>query len=160
MCCCPWLSSISWDEQRLCVIWMQGKPPCCSFIGWMTGCERNGRSTINFPVVGKGHGVTALWSTIKTIRQIGRGGRRSTGEHGKLGQTKTATEMQLHITQSHTKALRQPRDTTATLTQPHWHAHKQKPQRGVCVCVCWGVGGLSVIYKVWKQKKYFLHICR
>lgn len=53
---------------------MQGKPPCCSFIGWMADWECDGRSTINFPVVGKGHGVTALWSTIKRTRQIGRGG--------------------------------------------------------------------------------------
>lgn len=37
-------------------------------------CQKcDGRGTINFPVVGIGHRVTALWSAIKRTRQIGRG---------------------------------------------------------------------------------------
>lgn len=108
----------------VCFLWlkllveMRAKPPFCSLIGWMTGQECDGRSTINFPVVGKGHGVTALWSTIKSTRQIGWGGRRSAGERG---ETKTGTEMQLNITQGRTKALWQPRDTTATPAHTHTH---------------------------------------
>lgn len=50
------------------------KPPCCVLIGWMTGRVYDGKSTVNFPLVGKGHRVMALWSTIKRIRQIGQGG--------------------------------------------------------------------------------------
>lgn len=49
------------------------------------------------------------------------GGHWSTGEHGEQGQTKTGTEMQLHITQGQTKALRQSRDTTATPARTYNH---------------------------------------
>lgn len=98
---------------------MQAKTPCGALIGWMTGPECDGRSTINFPVVGKGRGVTALWSTIKRTRQIEEQGRRSAGEHREQGQTKTGMEMQLHITQRRTKGLRQLSDTTATPADTH-----------------------------------------
>ena len=50
----------------------------------MTVPECDGRSTINFPVVGKGHRVTALWSAIKGTRQIGLGAP----VHGREGRDK------------------------------------------------------------------------
>lgn len=49
------------------------KTPCGSLIGPVPVRECDGRGAIDIPVVVRGCGVTALWSTIKRTRQIGRG---------------------------------------------------------------------------------------
>lgn len=111
-------------------LWLRCKrsPPRSSLIGWMAHGECDGRSTINFPVVGKGHGVTALWSTIKRTRQIGRGapvrgrarragpdkdGDRDAASHNSGPDKRPATAQWHH-------------SNTSAHTQPHWHAHKHQ----------------------------------
>ena len=103
-------------------------PQCCSLIGWMTGRECDGRSTINFPVVEKGRGVTALWSTIKRTRQIGRGapvrGRARRAGPDKDGDGDAAS----HNSGRHKgpATARWHHSNTSSHTQPHWHAHKHQ----------------------------------
>lgn len=103
-----------------CFSLVQEKQPCCLLIGWMTGGEFDGRSTINFPVVGKGHEVTALWSAIKRTRQIGWGAlvrgraRRAGSDKGRDGDAAP------HNSELD-KSLRHPSDTTATPAHTRTH---------------------------------------
>lgn len=121
VCVCVWVFSLVET-----LVEMQAKPPCCSLIGWMTGRECDGRSTINFPVVGKGHGVMALWSTIKRTRQIGWGapvrGRARRAGPDKDGDGDAAS----HNSGSDKSPATAPwhHSNTSTHTQPHWHAYK------------------------------------
>lgn len=134
-------------------LWLRCKqsPPCGSLIGWMTGRECDGRSAINFPVVGKGHRVTALWSTIKRTRQIGWGapvrGRARRAGPDKDGDGDAA---------SHNSGLdkrpataRWHHSNTSTHTQPHWHAHKH--QRCGFLVAFTTQSCLIVFFWMWRQ---------
>lgn len=123
VCSCEWVFSLVKT-----LVEMQAKPPCCSLIGWMTGRECDGRSAINFPVVEKGHGVTALWSTIKRTRQIGRGapvrGRARRAGPDKDGDGDAASHNSGPDKRPGT--ARWHHSNTSTYTQPHWHACKHQ----------------------------------
>lgn len=113
---------------------MQAKPPCGALIGRMTGRECDGRSTINFPVVGKGHGVTALWSTIKRTRQIGRGAPAH-GRARRAGPDKDGDgDADPHNSRPDKRpaTARWHHSNTSTHTQPHWHAHKHQCHGFLC----------------------------
>lgn len=103
-----------------CFSLVQEKQPCCLPIGWMTGGECDGRSTINFPVVGKGHEVTALWSAIKRTRQIGWGALVR-GRARRAGSDKGGDGDAAPHNSEPDKSLRQPSDTTATPAHTHTH---------------------------------------
>lgn len=103
-----------------CFSLVQEKQPCCLLIGWMTGGEFDGRSTINFPVVGKGHEVTALWSAIKRTRQIGWGALVR-GRARRAGSDKGGDGDAAPHNSELDKSLRHPSDTTATPAHTRTH---------------------------------------
>lgn len=103
-----------------CFSLVQEKQPCCLLIGWMTGGECDGRSTINFPVVGKGHEVTALWFAIKRTRQIGWGALVR-GRARRAGSDKGGDGDAAPHNSELDKSLRHPSDTTATPAHTRTH---------------------------------------